>query len=394
MENKILFVGGNWDLNGGRKSKVVDEFSKYLPEATVFNGGNYNDLNKILESCTDYDTVIWWANVPNELPKIRNVKDINYKTMLVSSKRNIDNKYSFQDLLQRSFALKSNLTIEFSKNNDLYSMRLFDPLGNVWYEGTDIKKCSEELIDRLNFIKSITRESTISSDENIGALALFFNMFKEEMYKSDNEPTIPIKKTFLNIVRDYAVKFAEATFDTKDVKRFLGNASFRCPKGFPSFRDGKYIFVSKRNVNKEFIGIDEFVPVYLEDGKVYYCGDNKPSVDTPIQVRLYDLLPNINYMIHSHCYIDDAPFTQKSLPCGAIEEVDEVLNLLEEEYDNDLNKDFYLINLTGHGSIMMSKEPEQLMNIEMTGRKLPENMYKKKLVRKLWLNKKTNSFLN
>lgn len=383
MENKILFVGGNWDLNGGKESKIVNEFAKYLPNVTVYNGGNYNDLNKILELSINYDTVIWWANVSNELPKIRNVKDINYKTMLVSSKRNIDNKYSFQDLLQRSFALKSNLTIEFSKKNDLYSMKLFDPLGNVWYEGTNIKECAEELIDRLNFIKSITRESTISKEENNGALAWFFNMFKEEIYKSDSNPIIPVKEVFLNLVKEYASKFAEATFETKDVKRFLGNASFRCPKGFPSFRDGKYIFVSKRNVNKEFISIDEFIPVFLENGKIYYCGDSKPSVDTPIQVRLYELLPNINYMIHSHCYIDGAPFTQKSLPCGAIEEVKEILKLLEKEYNNDLNKDFYLINLIGHGSIMMSKNPEQLMNINMVGRKLPENMYVKKLIKKI-----------
>ncbi len=377
MENKILFVGGNWDLNGGKKSKIVDEFAKYLSNATIYNGGNYNDLNKILESCINYDTVIWWANVPNELPKIRNVKDINYKVMLVSSKRNVDNKYSFQDLLQRSFALKSNLTVEFSKNDNKYNMKLFDPLGNVWYEGLDIEECSKALLDRLAFIKSITRESTVSSEENIGALAWFFNMFKEEMYKSDNNPEIPIKKEFLSIVRNYAYKFAEATFQTKDVKRFLGNASFRCPKGFPSFREGKYIFISKRNVNKEFIGINEFVPVYLEDGKVYYCGNNKPSVDTPIQIRLYNLLPNINYMIHSHCYIEDAPFTKRALPCGALEEIDEIRRLIKDYYSNDFNKDLYLINLVGHGSIMMSSNPEQIRNINMVGRDIPEKMYLK-----------------
>lgn len=382
MENKILFVGGNWDLNGGKKSKIVNEFAKYLPNVTVYNGGDYNDLNKILESCINYDVVIWWANVPNELPKVRNVKDINYKTMLISSKRNVDNKYSFQDLLQRSFTLKSNLTIEFSKNDNLYSMKLFDPLGNVWYEGADIKECSEELLDRLRFIKKITRESTTSSEENTGALAWFFNMFKEEMYKSDDNPIVPIKKEFLTLVKDYASKFAEATFQTKDVKRFLGNASFRCPKGFPSFREGKYIFVSKRNVNKEFISINEFVPVYLENCKIYYCGDYKPSVDTPVQVRMYNLLPNINYMIHSHCYIAGAPFTEKALPCGAVEEVDEISQLLKDYYGNDFNKDFYLMNLTGHGSIMMSKNPEQLRNIDMVGRQLPENMYQKKLVKK------------
>lgn len=58
MENKILFVGGNWDLNGGKESKIVNEFAKYLPNVTVYNGGNYNDLNKILESSINYDNVI------------------------------------------------------------------------------------------------------------------------------------------------------------------------------------------------------------------------------------------------------------------------------------------------------------------------------------------------
>ncbi len=372
MENKILFVGGNWDLNGGRKSKIVDEFAKYLPNVDVYNGGEYNNLNKILDSCINYDVVLWWANVPNELPKIRNVKEINYKTMLVSSKRNVHNEYSFEELLQRGFALKSNLTVEFKKDNDLYSMRLFDPLGNIWYEGEDIKDCAEALVNRLNFIKSITRESTISSEENIGSLAWFFNMFKEEVYKSDINKEIPLRKEFLSIVREYANIFTEATFQTKDVKRFLGNASFRCPKGFPSFRDGKYIFVSKRNVNKEFIGIDEFVPVYLENGKIYYCGNSKPSVDTPIQVRLYNLLPNIDYMIHSHCYIENAPFTTKAYPCGAVEEVDEIKEIINEYYDNDFNKDFYLINLIGHGSLMMSNNPEKLRNISIIGRELPE----------------------
>lgn len=372
MNSRILFVGGNWDLNGGRKSKIVEEFAKFLPNVTVYNGGNFNDLNDILESCVNYDIVLWWANVSNDLPKIRNVKDINYKVMLVSSKRNVEGKYSFQDLLQRSFSLKSNLTIEFSMVDNKYYMRLFDPLGNMWYEGFSIKLCSKILIERLNFIRSITRESTVSNEENVGALAWFFNMFKDEMYESNDNPFVPIKEEFLEIVRNYAYKFAEATFETKEVKRFLGNASFRCPKGFPSFRDSKYIFVSKRNVNKEFIGIKEFVPVYLEDGKLFYCGDNKSSVDSPIQVRLYSLLPNINYMIHSHCYIENAPYTNVVLPCGALEEVDEIKNVIKKYYDNDYNKDFYVVNLLGHGSIMMSNKPSQLKNIRMVGRKLPE----------------------
>lgn len=60
----------------------------------------------------------------------------------------------------------------------------------------------------------------------------FFNMFKEEMYCSSNNPVVPIKKEFFNIVREYASKFAKSMFGTKDVKRFLGNASLDVLKVF------------------------------------------------------------------------------------------------------------------------------------------------------------------
>lgn len=83
----------------GRSFKVIDEFRKYLDNADFYNEGNYNELNKILEMTINYDTVFWWINVANGLPKIRNVKEINYNMMLISSKINDNNKYTFQDLL-------------------------------------------------------------------------------------------------------------------------------------------------------------------------------------------------------------------------------------------------------------------------------------------------------
>ena len=43
MKNKILFVGGSWDLNGGKPSKIVEEFANNFPEIKLYNGGNYND---------------------------------------------------------------------------------------------------------------------------------------------------------------------------------------------------------------------------------------------------------------------------------------------------------------------------------------------------------------
>lgn len=375
MKDKILFVGGTFDERGGEESKIVNEFSKYLDNVDLYNGGYYEDLNKIIESVINYDIVIWWPNVSNDYLKIRNVKEGNYKVMLVSSKRNIDNKYSFQNLLERAFELKSNLTIEFSNRDDKYYMRLFDPLGNIWYEGFEIDKCCINMINRLILLKKITREATTKSEENIGALAWYFDSFKEEMYKSNLNVNVPYKKEFLDIVKEYANVFASTMFQTKDTKRFLGNASFRCPKGFPSFRNGKYIFVSRRNVNKEFITINDFVPVYYENNKLYYCGDFKPSVDSPIQVTLYSKLKNINFMIHSHCYIKCAPFTKNCMPCGAIEEVDEILNVIKDNYNNNFNKTKYYINLKGHGSIMMASTIDGLENINVIKRNIPEMMF-------------------
>ena len=142
----------------------------------------------------------------------------------------------------------------------------------------------------------------------------------------------------------------------------------------PSFKHDNYIFVSQRNVNKEYLDINHFVPVYMEDGNIYYCGENKPSVDTPIQLRLYQALPNIKYMLHSHCYIEGAAFTTKTIPCGAIEETDEILHFIDSHYGRR-NENFYAINLIGHGSILMAATVEQMNGVNYVGRPMPEKMY-------------------
>ena len=51
MKDKILFVGGTFDERGGEESKIVSEFSKYLDNVDLYNGGYYEDLNKIYKEC-------------------------------------------------------------------------------------------------------------------------------------------------------------------------------------------------------------------------------------------------------------------------------------------------------------------------------------------------------
>ena len=392
---KILLVGGTWTPRGekwkmsGFVEKIYQALLKnYNYEIVLHNGGVYDSLSHILESSKDCDIVFWWPYIEdNSLPKIRNVKEFAPKTMLVTSKRNDDNKYTFMELIQHTLAAKANLTFEFKKtDNGLYHIMVFDPLGCKWYNGMNIEDAINQAMDRLLFLKSMTRQNTIQAHTDKGlVLSWFFDQFKQPEYQSNKQIDIPNEEEFVLLVREYAEQFQQIMKPANNTKRFLGNASLkpqppqvgRCLKGMPSFKMGDYVFVSQRNVDKQFLDLNHFVPAYMEDDKLYYCGNEKPSVDTPIQIRLYKLLPNIHYMIHSHCYIKGAPFTEMSIPCGAIEEVEEVQKAIDKYYGSTALTS-YKLNLKGHGSIVMGASLEDLKNIEYIGRRLPENMYEEK----------------
>jgi hypothetical protein len=310
----------------------------------------------------------------------------------ISSKRNDGDKYSIMKLTQRALAVQANMFFEFKKMEreyelghatKLFHLNVFDPLGCHWYDGWDITEAVEAAMRRLDYLKSVTRQKTIKSDiAKSNVMSMFFERTGEDVIHSGKEVCIPREREFVDVVKKHAEKFYEIFNPGKDVKRFLGNASLRpmlnidstrCMRGMPSFKKENVIFVSQRNVDKQLIDLDHFVPCYMEDGKLYYCGDNKPSVDAPIQLRLYEALTNIRYMIHSHCYIDGAIFTNKPIPCGAIEEVDEVLSLIDTAY-GARNLDWYAINLKGHGSLLMANDVSLLRNVQYIRRPMPEHM--------------------
>ncbi len=141
---------------------------------------------------------------------------------------------------------------------------------------------------------------------------------------------------------------------------------FTCESGFPSFKHDGFIFVSRRNVDKRGIGKDAFVPVQLEV-PVKYHGNDKPSVDTPIQVKLYNYYLNVGYMLHSHAYVDGAPFTERIIPCGALEEVDEITSTVPDRY-----KVNFSVNLRGHGSLVLVDGVENLREVPYVAREMPE----------------------
>ena len=387
-----IIVAGDFG-NDGKKSGLANKCYNILKNDSriesvlLFNGGDYDEIQNILNliSKKHYDFVFWWPNIDNSFVKNRSVKDYDPFTMLITSKRDDVDKYSFQELLQRTISVKANLSFKFKRTNTgLFNITIFDPLGSVWYDGIDIELAMQTCIDRLIFLKSMTRQNTTQSVTDKGlVLSWYFDQFKQNEYKSDRVIDVPDENNFVDTVKRYATKFQEFMPTDCVTTRFVGNASIRklppqvgrCGKGMPSFRRNGYIFVSKRNIDKRFITLENFVPVYMDNDKLMYCGTDKPSVDTPVQMLLYNKYSNINYILHSHCYIKNAPFTKLAIPCGAIEEAGEVESIL-----TDTTKKFYTVNLIGHGSIVMWNNMSDFhsiyeKNLIYYKRTLPEVMF-------------------
>ena len=358
----IALIGGTFDDLGGNPYKIIrmmydnlftniidyDNLAINIVDSIfLYNGGHYENLEDLINNLNGFDIILWFPNIPNDKFKY-NIKEIYPKKMLVTSKRNF-NEYNFAQLINHALKLKSNLLVEFSKsNNGKFFGRVIDPLGVVWCDYTD------------DFIKIIIK--------TINRAIKLSEYTRKPSFSIGNALEIPDNEVFFNIIKNYAETFHKLINPDKEVTRFLGNGSFRCNKGFPSFRSGKLIMVSKRNIDKRFINKEGFVATRLSNNEqVEYYGDKKPSVDTPIQLKLYNQYPHVNYMLHSHVYIKDAPFTDQPIPCGAIEEFEEIKQIVPND-----NWDYYFINLIGHGSLVMSVKPEYLLNIPYVARPIPE----------------------
>jgi hypothetical protein len=352
---KMLLVGGNF-AEDVRPSGFVNKLKEYIEQEVqgsctldTKNGGTYEELKLIVDSVKTYDIVLWFANVPNTYDKIvADIKTINNKVILVNSKNNLNNKYSYHEMTSRMLDVKANLCMVFTKGYGPVETTIMDPLMNGYCDKEpDIKKVVSILISRLDKLINYTRAGSTSVGDAAEALD---------------------DKRFFEIANSKAAVFHNL-IHAHDTSRFLGNLSFRCENGFPSYKNGDMIFVSRRNIDKRSINKDGFVGVLLSQGPggaVSYLGEVKPSVDTPVQVALYNAYPNIKYMMHSHVYVKGAATTDEKIPCGAMEEVDSIKKLL------DCGIKEASINLLGHGSIVMADNLDYFDSVQYEARPVLE----------------------
>ena len=330
----IAIVGGTFNEKGGRPSYITSRIAsgiqsallnrhnsdghvKYNVEKLFFwNGGATYKLAGITGVLweTKPDILIWIPDIPNDtnaMTRDRLKKELPH-TFLVTSKRNDSEKYSVAEITAKMLGMKANLCMEIHRtecknkpNKHYYNVRLLDPLCNERgiqnIDAADFARyAGNYLMNSIHQLRDITR---------IGCT------------KDVITDTQRASWTFMDIIHNSAQAFSKLVpkLSKAKAKRFMGNASFRCSSGFPSYRaDDQTIMVSRRNVDKLKMEREDFVPCRLSPrgDKVIYDDENKPSVDTPIQLKLYEYYKNVNFILHGHVTIKDAPETKRCYPAG------------------------------------------------------------------------------
>lgn len=325
---EIQIVGGNFGINQ-KASSIVSMLADTLGAKTVLNGGTIEELPIELNA----DLVVWMPNIVNEEPKHYPNKKIG--SVLICSKVMHD-EYKKIDAISRIFKMHGNAVIAIYKQCKPFVFELIDALGNTWYKGSNIKELSDEIIRFYSFTKAAVRIQTKKEDVNI-----------QLDTKTRNNITALIQANCR--LQQY--------IETSCGNRFFGNISTRCQKLFPSLKiNGKYMFVSPRNSDKRSLTPDDMVLYSVNNT---YSGENKPSVDSPTQIKLYKIYPHINYMIHGHAILSGIGEvnTNNYRLCGDVREVDEILNVVSTSTTQ------FIINLKNHGFLIGTDSIETLNKI-------------------------------
>lgn len=315
-ENKMKSVicGGN--LNTGKESGIIVKINDSIKCDYMFNGS-------MPVSISECDLVLWFPDISNDMKKVYPIKDKG--SVLICSKV-MREGYTKIDAVSRIFNMNGNAVIAIYKD-DSKQMRfeLIDALGNVWCNTSDISILSNRILDIYHWTKASVRKS-LKKIKDIG--------------------TVPISERFLDLNKKIAKKVVNGCGE-----RYFGNYSTRCMSLFPSIRFFDQYLFSPRNVDKREITVNDMVLCTKNE----YFGERKPSVDAPVQIEIYEQIPGINYMIHGHAYIENAPTTENYYPCGDLREVDEVVDLMRKGHK--------IINLKNHGFIIAGRHLVDISNI-------------------------------
>jgi murein DD-endopeptidase MepM/ murein hydrolase activator NlpD len=119
----LCFIGGRFEESPSRPSGYFHKFSQAViaqwgegSRVLVINGGAYADLERQLPEMHEITHLFWFADIPNEFPKLLpRIKQQNPKMVLIQSKNNRAGKYSREELYARMHASHAELLVEFTQ---------------------------------------------------------------------------------------------------------------------------------------------------------------------------------------------------------------------------------------------------------------------------------------
>ena len=321
----VILVGGNPAEK--KASRVLYKLASIIKDTVECQVDIYN--GELPEDISNGDLVLWTPDIPNEQPKDYPVKGRG--AVLICSKV-MREGYTKVDAVSRIFKMQGNAVISIYKNDEKdFKFGLIDALGNTWAETKDLKLLCSEILALYSWTKGSIRVSIPQCEATMPVLTDY----------DEN-----VLNLFVKLNKDLAYKVASQVGN-----RYFGNYSTRCTKLFPSMRDGNIILMSPRNVDKRTITTKDMVPIYAGA----YIGDRKPSVDAPVQLKIYEKVDWVNYLIHGHAFIMGTPATKHYYPCGDLREAPEVIGALRDGR--------HRINLKNHGFLIAAENINELEDL-------------------------------
>lgn len=342
---RVLFLTGSWSEHAENAvpsrimQKLAGEILTSKPPKISFrrfdlvNGGDL--LFLLRQNLDDYDIVFWLpdANENTEAP-ICEIKMQYPNIILVASVDNRNKRYSEKELISISRKLNADIVIEMSEmeyDASYTNFRLYDSMGFISYRSNNISWLANQIMALLN---------------------QYLSANKTKMYR------LPDGK-YSNINVNICGKIDDLPEYLDSIKEIAGTANIKsCSARFEN--DATSAFMSDSDTDMSMIDASDLKYVTREhrkDGKniCRYTGSKLPAPDCPVHLSLYEEFPNIRFITHSHDYAETSDITVHTFSsCEFTNIIDDILRKIKK---NSRAETSYIINLKGHGSIIMSSSP-------------------------------------
>jgi hypothetical protein len=348
--SELLIIAGVFNDKGGTASPFAEAFAEQanpLFNMRIVNGGTPQQLEETINSVERCHAVVWIAHV-DDSSYVPRIKEANKRCLLVQARRNDRHRNTLGEIVTDMLKYRINLCLVVDHDSWQFDFKVIDALGNLWYEGADASKVITLLKWYICYVLDLTKVSSVCFDVNNGNAVI-----EDDFYK--------IIRLYDAMFKTISGKLIEGLPDDESLYRFI--------HGYPSMRVDDVILVSGRSIEGGGIGKSDFMAVEYRKKRVFYSGGVKPSSDAAVHLQLYDYYKDIKYIIHGHCYVEHAPTTMMHVPCGYLEEVEEIKKIYQGRHHSD-----FVINVLGHGCYICAENLGYFTQCRPAARAFPEKV--------------------